>query len=173
MRYRIPRGVGTIVFLGQVTTVHLGLPLELSRRGRRHGWRNGGRRPGRANLCGLAPLLAGTAILGWAVAGHYAGAADEGWAIGRGVEPEFLLTSGPYGHSRNPMYVGGVAIWTGWVLLFGSAPVAAGLVALTGIYRLGLVWEEKTLERRWGDRWRAYAKRTPRWLAPTVAARST
>ena len=32
--------------------------------------------------------------------------------------------------SRNPMYVGGVAIWGGWAVLLGSAPVVAGLVVL-------------------------------------------
>lgn len=168
----MPRGVGTIVFSGQLVAVHLGFPLQLARRGRRHGWRNGGRRPSCANLSGLGPLLAGAALLSWAVAAHYAEAADRGWAIGRGLEPGFLLTSGPYRFSRNPMYIGGVAIWGGWAVLLGSVPVAAGLVVLTGAYRIGVVWEERTLERHWGDTWRAYAKRTPRWVPPTVRARS-
>jgi protein-S-isoprenylcysteine O-methyltransferase Ste14 len=60
------------------------------------------------------------------------------------------------------MYVGGAAIWGGWALLLGSAPVAAGVVVLTGIYGAGVAWEERTLERHWGDAWRAYAASTPR-----------
>ena len=164
MRGRIPRRVGLIVFSGQLGAVHVGLPLAVSRSGRRHGWRNGARRPGRANLGGLLPLLAGTALLGWAVAEHYGAAADESWSTRQALEPEYLVTEGPYRFSRNPMYVGGLAIWGGWALLLGSAPVAAGLAVLTGIYRLGVVWEERTLEKAWGDAWLDYVTRTSRWV---------
>jgi protein-S-isoprenylcysteine O-methyltransferase Ste14 len=137
----------------------------MSRGGRRHGWRNGARRPGRANLSGVVPLVAGTALLGWAVAEHYAAAADESWSIGHGLQPEYLVTDGPYRFSRNPMDVGGVAIWGGWALLLGSAPVAAGQAILTGMYRLAVAWDDRTLEQAWGDAWRDYATRTSRWVA--------
>jgi Phospholipid methyltransferase len=79
----------------------------------------------------VVPLLAGAALLGWAVAEHYAAAADESWSFRHGLEPEYLVTGGPYRFGRNPMYVGGVAIWGGCALLLGRAPVAAGLVVLT------------------------------------------
>ena len=102
--------------------------------------------------------------MSWAVAAHYAAATDKSWAIKRGVEPDYLLTDGPYRFSRNPMYVGGTAIWVGWAVLLGSGPVAVGLVVLTGIYRAGIGLEEKTLEERWGAEWLAYARRVPRWL---------
>jgi protein-S-isoprenylcysteine O-methyltransferase Ste14 len=138
----------------------------LSRRGPRHGWRNGRRRPGATNLAGLAPLAAGGALVTWAVAKHYAAAApDKSWAIERGLEPEYLLTDGPYRLSRNPMHVGGIGIWAGWTVWFGSAQVAAGLVVLTAVYRAAITWEEQMLERRWGDEWRSYARRTSRWLS--------
>jgi protein-S-isoprenylcysteine O-methyltransferase Ste14 len=112
------------VFSGQLATVHPGLPLALSRRGRRHGWRDGGRLPSWAYLSGLVPLLAGGALLSWVCAEHFAAAADKSWAINRGPEPEYLLTAGPYRFGRNPMFVGGVAIWGGWAVLLGSAPVS-------------------------------------------------
>jgi hypothetical protein len=50
-----------------------------------------------------------------------------------------------------------MAIWGGWAVLLGSAPVAGGLVVLIGIWRVGAAWEEQILERRWGGRWRASA----------------
>jgi protein-S-isoprenylcysteine O-methyltransferase Ste14 len=165
MRYSMPRRLGKVVFLGQLAGAHLALPLELSRHGGRHGWREGAGRPSWANLTGLVPLLSGAAFVSWAVAGHYAAATDTSWAIKRAVEPEYLLTDGPYGFSRNPMYVGGTAIWVGWAVLLGSVPVAVGLVVLTGIYRAGVRLEEKTLEQRWGAEWLAYAGRVPRWLS--------
>jgi protein-S-isoprenylcysteine O-methyltransferase Ste14 len=62
----------------------------------------------------------------WAVAEHYAAANDRRWAIRSGLEPEYLLTDGPYRFSRNPTCVGGVVIWGGWAVLPYSAPVVAG-----------------------------------------------
>lgn len=149
----------------QLGLVHAFLPIGLSRSSRRRGWRNGDRpRPGAPNLVGLIPLGAGGALVVWALARHYTRAPDKSWAVSRNLEPEYLLTDGPYRVSRNPMHVGGIAIWSGWAIWFGSAPVAAGAVVATAVVRAGIVWEERVLERRWGDEWRAYAARTPRWL---------
>lgn len=171
MPRRIPRWVALLVWPVLLGTVHLGVPIELSRLGPRHGWRNGRGRPGATNLVGLVPLAAGAALVTWALAEHYAAAPDKSWAIKRGLEPEYLLTDGPYRLSRNPMHLGGIGIWAGWTAWFGSGPVAAGLVVLTAIYRAGIAWEERMLERRWGDEWRAYARRTPRWLSLGSARR--
>src|SRR5918996_2196096 len=135
MPRRLPRWAGLIVWPVQLGTIHLAVPLELSRHGRRHGWRNGGGRPSATNLVGLVPLAAGAALVAWALAEHYAAAPDKSWAIKRTLEPEYLLTDGPYRFSRNPMHVGGVAIWSGWAAWFGSAPVLVGLLVLAGIYR--------------------------------------
>lgn len=168
---RVPRWAALIVWPVQLGVVHVGVPLELSRHGQRHGWRNGGGRPGVTNLVGLVPLSAGAALVVWALAEHHAAAPPKGWAIKRSLAPEYLLTAGPYRFSRNPMHVGGVAIWSGWAAWFGSAPVAAGALVLTGTYRAAIAWEERMLERCWGHRWRAYAKRTPRWLPSPCARR--
>ena len=165
MSRRIPRWVALFVWPVLLGAVHAALPFELSRLGRRHGWRNGRGRPGPANVVGLVPLVAGAALLSWALGEHYRAAPDKSWAIKRGLEPEYLLTDGPYRLTRNPMHLGGIGIWTGWTAWFGSAPVGAGLVVLTAIYRAGIAWEERIMERRWGDQWRAYARRTPRWMS--------
>lgn len=157
--------LGLLVTGALLAAAHVAVPLELSRRGRRHGW---GDRPGPANLLGAIPLAAGTSLLGWAVAGQ-AAAAPHGWALPRGLEPEVLLTEGAYRLSRNPMHVGGLAIWSGWAIWFGSAPVTAGLAVAACIYRAGIAREEQALARRWGTRWQAYAARTPRWLSASSA----
>jgi protein-S-isoprenylcysteine O-methyltransferase Ste14 len=178
MAVRVPRWVGLFVWPVLLGAVHVAVPIALSRSGRRRGWRQHGRpRPGPPNLVGLVPLCSGGALVTWALARHYTTAPDKSWTINHKLEPEYLLTDGPYRLSRNPMHVGGVAIWSGWTIWFGSAPVAVGLLALTGVYRAGIAWEERVLERRWGDEWRMYATQTPRWLtirchlsldAPTV-----
>jgi protein-S-isoprenylcysteine O-methyltransferase Ste14 len=165
MPRRVPRWVALLAWPVLLGAVHVALPVELSRLGRRYGWRDRGARPSATNLVGVVPLMAGAALVGWASAQHFAAAPDKGWAIEGGLVPEYLLTDGPYRHSRNPMHVGGIAIWGGWATWFGSTPVTAGLVVLTGIYRAGIAWEEQMLEQRWGDDWRAYSTRTSRWLS--------
>src|SRR5437867_5424598 len=118
MRRRLPRVV-FVVHAAVFPAFLVGAPLSLSQRSERHGWSAG--RPGAANLVGLVPLSAGTALLLSAMSSRYR-AAPQGWEIG--PTPDYLLVSGPYRFSRNPMYVGEAAIWAGWAVLFGSLPVA-------------------------------------------------
>ncbi len=76
-----------------------------------------------------------------------------------------LVTSGPFAIVRNPLYVGNIAIWTGFALiarLLWMVPLVAALLALeyTAIVR----WEEQLLIERYGDEYRAYAARVGRWI---------
>jgi protein-S-isoprenylcysteine O-methyltransferase Ste14 len=166
MCLRVPRWLGLLVWPVQLAMVHVDMPVGLARSGRRRGWRNGPQpRPGPPNAAGLVPSAVGGALIVWAVARHCTQAPDRSWRINRNLEPEYLLTDGPYRVSRNPMHLGGILVWSGWAIWFGSARVAAGLVVMAGVMRAGIAWEETTLERRWGDEWRTYAARTPRWLS--------
>ncbi len=122
MRRRVPRAVNIIAQAVAFPAFFVGVPLELSRLDKRHGWSDG--RPGPVNLVGLLPLGAGAALLLWAMSSHYR-AAPQGWEIR--IAPDYLLRGGPYRYSRNPMYVGEAAIWAGWAVLLGSPPVAGGL----------------------------------------------
>jgi protein-S-isoprenylcysteine O-methyltransferase Ste14 len=134
-------------------------PLFVARRDRRRGWSNG--RPGRANLLGIGPLVAGAGLITWAIASHYRASPGRPQAK---VLPNYLVTAGAYGVSRNPLYVGGAAMWMGWAVLFGSVKVAgAGVALFTGLSG-GVRAEEQLLSRRFGDEYRAYRRRVPRWL---------
>ena len=82
------------------------------------------------------------------------------------LEPqETLITSGPYRFSRNPLYLGGnVFIFFGTASLLGS-PAALVLVSLhIPLMDRFIRREEKQLERSFGDEWRSYKRRVPRWL---------
>ncbi len=159
---RIPRWVAVVIWPAALGAVHVGLPLTLSRRCRRHGWRRG--RPGPANVVGVLPLVAGMTLVLWALAGHFTSAPGRSWSVRAALEPEYLLTSGPYRFTRNPMYVGAVLIWSGWAVGLGSARVAVGAVTVTTGLQGAVAWEEHQLMRRFGDEWREFAARTPRWL---------
>jgi protein-S-isoprenylcysteine O-methyltransferase Ste14 len=159
MRRRLPRVASVVAQAVAFAALFAGAPLSLSQMGERHGWSAG--RPGAANLVGVVPLGAGTALVLWAVSSHYR-AAPHGWEIG--LTPNYLLASGPYRFSRNPMYVGEAAIWAGWAVLFGSLPVATGLVAIVMVQSGAVRVEERMLRRRWGEFYDDYRARVPRWL---------
>lgn len=75
-----------------------------------------------------------------------------------------LVTSGPYRYVRHPLYTSGMLSLPGFALLTGSWPVAAGgfLALLTLAVRTRR--EERLLVERFGDAYRTYAARTPRYL---------
>jgi protein-S-isoprenylcysteine O-methyltransferase Ste14 len=76
-----------------------------------------------------------------------------------------LVTHGPFAWTRNPLYFGNFFIWTGFSIIAGIQwllPVAVTVFALeyTPIVR----YEEAVLETTFGDEYRRYRARTPRWL---------
>jgi len=79
------------------------------------------------------------------------------------VEPnlEHLVTTGPYGWCRHPLYLSFILIILGLDLMFGSPAgiLVTLLLALPSmIYRARL--EEKALADRFGEEWEAYKDRT-------------
>lgn len=79
--------------------------------------------------------------------------------------PQKLVIAGPYRHLRNPMIAGVLLILVAEALYFQSWPLAIWPVVLFTAkqFYLPLV-EEKGLEKRFGDEYRAYRKNVPRWL---------
>ena len=76
-----------------------------------------------------------------------------------------LVTSGPFTITRNPIYVGMVGVYVGVALRARSLTALALLPVALGLLERGVVdREERYLERRFPDAYRAYRERTPRWL---------
>ncbi len=81
------------------------------------------------------------------------------------AKPQYLLATGPYRHTRNPMYLGGITIWLGWTIYYGSLTVLGALILFTGFVMLVLVpWEERLLEKHFGEEYRQYKNTVRRWL---------
>jgi protein-S-isoprenylcysteine O-methyltransferase Ste14 len=79
--------------------------------------------------------------------------------------PRALVAGGPYRWSRNPMYVGVVAVVIGQALGFGSRRDAVYGVVLWAAFHLRVVAvEEPVLRRSFGAAYEAYLARVPRWL---------
>lgn len=81
-----------------------------------------------------------------------------------GTEVGGLVTSGPYRYSRNPQY-------TGWILLLIGAAIAARspiamalALAVVLAMRIWIPHEERHLEEEFGEEYRRYRERVPRFL---------
>ena len=76
-----------------------------------------------------------------------------------------VVVHGPYRLTRNPMYVGWVILYLGCVLLTNTVwPLASLPVVLVLISRAVIAKEERYLEAKFGDAYRAYKARVRRWL---------
>ena len=76
-----------------------------------------------------------------------------------------LVTEGWYRHTRNPMYLGLLVVLCGWAIWLGSVSVLAvpPLFALL-VTRWQVIPEERVLEQKFGDEYRAYKRMVRRWF---------
>ena len=75
-----------------------------------------------------------------------------------------LVTTGLYARSRNPQYVGDLAMVAGWTVLSGSPWVAALAVLCAAVFVLFPWAEEPWLARHYGAAYRDYRRRVPRFV---------
>ncbi len=82
--------------------------------------------------------------------------------------PKEFVATGPFRHVRNPMYLGAMATLLGFALVARS-PAMLFLTVVFFLYAhlLTVLYEERTLERRFGESYRAYKGRVKRWR-PTL-----
>lgn len=156
-----PRVTREVVFAFSVLSwlaMFVFAPWTIGCRGRNIGWRQG--RPSVLNRAGIVPFGLGAAGLGWCLAVHYA----PGEKVPVSLVPESLIAKGPYRVSRNPMYVCEQAVLLGWTIYFGSPALVAAMSALGAGMRYAVGREERTLAGRFGDSWREYASKVPRWI---------
>ena len=76
-----------------------------------------------------------------------------------------LVTSGPFRLSRNPMYLGMVLVLLGCAMLVGTVwPLPVIPLFIWLITSRFIVHEEQMMEQVFGDDYRAYRRRTRRWM---------
>lgn len=76
-----------------------------------------------------------------------------------------LVDSGAYRFTRNPMYLGMAIVLAGWAIWLGSAPALLVLPFFVAyLTRFQILAEERALQARFGDAFRAYRRRVRRWL---------
>ena len=147
-RYRLwpPVGLGVPLIAGVLITATAGDPLTLPAAARWAGW----------------TLIAAFGVWnGWALLGL----ARRRTALLPGSPTRSIVDTGPFRITRNPLYVGLVALDLGialvWPSFWALIAVPVGVAAL--------VWgailpEERYLTAKFGARYTDYAARVPRWL---------
>jgi protein-S-isoprenylcysteine O-methyltransferase Ste14 len=114
------------------------------------------------NLLALILVIAGVACTIWMIVLHYRASPVSFLELGL---TQKLLTPGPYAFSRNPMYLFELVFWFGWALFYGSLTVLVGFLLWFVMFNFVIVpHEERDLEARFGEDYRAYKARAPRWL---------
>lgn len=110
-------------------------------------------------------------VLGGALA--LVGAALRGWAAGTIHKDRELSTTGPYAHTRNPLYLGSFLIGLGVTTAGGRwVFVALFLGFFTWVYARTIRSEAALLAELFGDRYAEYARSVPLFLPRLVPYRA-
>ena len=146
------------------------LPWALSMLTLRYGWTETG--PASWNLVGLIPVLAGIVGLVWVFSVMFAQfpKLPENLELEKGellwsMTSRVLITHGPFAFSRNPMFLSGLTVLLGWAVFYGSVVIL--ILAIVGCIFANyfkVPREERGLEGRFGEAYRRYKQRVPRWL---------
>ena len=76
-----------------------------------------------------------------------------------------LVAAGPYRFSRNPIYVAMILLVLGIGVMVDSVAIAALAVPFAVVLRYGVIArEERYLEAKFADSYRAYRARVRRWI---------
>lgn len=103
----------------------------------------------------------------------FGGLTIRGYASGYLRKDRELATSGPYAHTRNPLYLGSAILASGFVIA-GHSIWAGLLIAayFTIFYYAVMRNEEEDLRKRFGTAFDEYAARVPLFF-PALITRST
>ena len=171
LRHDWPRWAG----LAQATALflfHGVLPFGVSRLSVRHGWVAA--RPTPWNFAGLLLVAGGISVIVSVIALHRPNAQRYGWRFEKTpFEPtRYLITSGPYRYSRNPIYLSHLTIWIGWALFYGSIAIVLSVLLMWMLFAfVVLPYEERGLLRQLGEPYARYQSQVSRWFGRLQARR--
>lgn len=142
------------VYLGGLVVGYLiqwGFPIAIAP----EGWS----RPVR--FLGAVLLVLGIAFVGWAARLF----SQLGTPPNPTLPTTALATDGPYRFTRNPMYLGMGLMLAGLALIGNALWPLLTLIPVIGIIRMQVVYrEERYLEAKFGEEYRAFKARVRRWI---------
>ena len=78
--------------------------------------------------------------------------------------PSHLVTMSIFAYTRNPMYLAILLIHLSFILLWMSLIALAAWVGVIIVYNRLVAYEEQILEEMFGQEWREYKQKVPRWI---------
>ena len=110
---------------------------------------------------GLAFIVIGFALAAWSARAFQLA----GTSVIPGEPSTALVASGPYKITRNPIYIGFILVYFGLAIILTSMWVLILLIPTLFILQRGVVQREETyLELEFGEAYRRYKVKVPRWL---------
>ena len=87
-----------------------------------------------------------------------------GGSAGMDVPPERIIATGPYRHTRNPMYLGHLIFLLGLAITLWSLAAIVVLVGRALWFHRRVLHDEARLEKIFGAEYAAYRARVRRWI---------
>jgi protein-S-isoprenylcysteine O-methyltransferase Ste14 len=116
---------------------------------------------GQALAVGLTFMVIGLALGAFSVRNFRLA----GTSVVPGEPSTALVVTGPYYVTRNPIYIGLMLVYFGLAIILTSLWVLLLLIPVLMVLQRGVVErEEDYLERQFGEAYRKYKARVPRWL---------
>ena len=125
-------------------------------------------------LFGIAYLVfaqptPGSLLLGLPVA--FVGLLIRAWAAGHIVKNEQLTTTGPYAHTRNPLYFGSFLIAAGFAMAAHWSLLLVVIALFVFIYGPTIEKERAKISARFPDEYAAWSRHVPSFLPRPTAWR--
>jgi protein-S-isoprenylcysteine O-methyltransferase Ste14 len=80
----------------------------------------------------------------------------------------YLLKGGLYAYSRHPMYLSELILLFGWIVFYGNIALVIAFVIWFLFFNYYVMpQEERILEAHFGEAYRDYKKKVPRWFGKT------
>ena len=102
-----------------------------------------------------------------------AGVIARGWAAGHIMKNDRLATTGPYAHTRNPLYFGSFLIAVGFAIAAHWSLILAVVAFFVLIYAPTMERERKNIRGRFPDAYDEYERNVPAFLPRVTPWRTT
>ena len=94
----------------------------------------------------------------------FVGVLVRAWAAGHIVKNDALATTGPYAHTRNPLYLGSFLIAAGFALVAHWSLVLLVVVFFAGVYAPVMEREHAHIGSRFPEAYAEYARNVPAFV---------
>ncbi len=94
----------------------------------------------------------------------FVGVLVRAWAAGHIMKDDRLATTGPYAHTRNPLYFGSFLIAAGFAIAVHWALLLLVIAFFVLVYAPNIERERRHISERFGEQYDAYAANVPAFI---------